>query len=154
MTLTAGDRVRFTAHLRCLDRPADCSVTAQAITPLGAVDLLVQSKELGVFFTDVIVQAGTLTIVFRANTGEENMTTYDVDPKVPIITPMPEAPLPEWVIEEVAAPAPPLPKFDRADARRRLMAAGIPVDDSWSEGKLRGALEGLDWNERQRRVWK
>lgn len=154
-TFTAGSRVRFNAMFQTAGKSAD----PKRVTALvNGEEVATNQGQVGEVWFQVVVVEGPLTIVFEASTGERSETQFEVVPAVaveePLVLSAAELIADQSATQEpptVHSPEPPEPHFDRAHARSRLMAAGFWVDD-WSDAKMRGALQGLDDTERQRRV--
>lgn len=181
--LKAGTKVRFKATLKVGGKAADAKGLKATVTYDGEVHHFTSDQlsrdDTGVYTLDFPVSvAGPLVVTFKTATGEEQTAQYEVtaDPQLAgTLAAAPARPIAEevdrvfsWMKKQLqqqpveAAPPPAAPppasvpsepRFDRAAARSRLLAAGYPVDESWSNVKLQAALEGLDQRERERRVW-
>ena len=146
MKFIAGSRVRFTARFNLLQHPFDPGEVKGSVVEAGnARPVTVQRAAVGVYWFEMIARAGALVVTFTASSGEESATTHEVEVAQAFEAPAESSYVP---------PEPVAPRFDRAAARTTLLAAGIAVDDQWSEAKIRSALEGLEDNARQRRAWK
>lgn len=148
-TFVAGSRIRFTAEFRTAGKLAD---PKRVTATVNGVEVEPQKGELGTMWIMVVVEEGPLEVVFSSSTGERSATQYEV-----VAAQATEESLESTVARIMAEtpPPPPMPvKLDRAVARSRLKSAGIVLDEAWSDDKVRGILEGLDANDRQRRVYK
>lgn len=141
--IVAGSRMRFLARFRLLGKLYDPGEVEVRITsPDGSVVAgEAKRSDVGIYFIDEVVRQGDTIVRFQAATGEfVEVTCHAVraelsEEQMPVVvtTPQPQ-------------------RVDRADARRQILAAGIPYEDSWSDAKIRGVLDGLAQNERSRRV--
>lgn len=115
-----------------------------------------------------LTEPGPLRISFRSALGDRQEMRYDVvapgesrvdddesgsiasilRAMVKIAEPPPSPP----VLEPVPEP-PPAPRFDRAGARSALMRAGIVVEESWSDVKVKAAFDSLSQHQRDQAVW-
>lgn len=148
-TFTAGSRVQFTALFHTGGKVTD---PKKITATVNGEPVELRSGQLGEMVFATVVDEGPLVVEFRASTGEYSRTEYDVVAATAVEESL------ESIVADIIRDTPPMPEppppFDRAGARRRLMAAGIPVDDAWSDAKMRGALSGLESNERERRAHK
>jgi hypothetical protein len=151
MSLVQGSLVRFTSRFWSGGRPFSPKQVTATVEWAGRSETHpTKSHELGAYYLELVLEEmGTLVITFRAGTGEFSLTSYEVVAACGVqLPPVLDSARPAEIEEPPELPT----VFDRASARRRLLAAGISVEDSWSDGKVQGALSGLEQVERQRRI--
>jgi len=136
MIFKVGSLVRFIGIFRDGTKVrSPRSVVVKIETPDESTEVEGRPLSPGEFYVDYVVVGGPLTVTFTGASGEFSSVTYDVEGS--------EASF----VEPSTVEAPPRleePTIDRISARRRLKAAGIETDSTWSDAKLRGALEALD----------
>lgn len=172
--LLAGARVRLTAIFKRGERLVEAKSVKATVDYNGRTTTFsgegIRSSELGHYYLELqLTKPGSLTVTFTCASGDRQTAQYNVVEKPLVHGDLPvevtegevnrvirwmqqQQKVPEPRVDERPAPlvSVPLPPLDRQQARTRLLAAGIPYDDAWSDTKIKAALTALDERARQR----
>lgn len=90
MSFTAGSLVRFSAIFRRDGKSVDCAVVARVSDSAGDRQVPVHRAGAGVYYCEVRVRAGAMTVRFDGSVGAGSETTYLVTPAVgrPAVSPL------------------------------------------------------------------